>query len=74
VAVAGDLLFIAAGHGGLQIIGVRYPTHPVHLNHDTPVVFPGPGVQPRVLALQGNCAYVANSGPPRRTMVGGSRQ
>src|SRR4029453_11755388 len=32
VAVAGDLVFIAAGHGSLQVIAVHNPTHPVYLH------------------------------------------
>jgi hypothetical protein len=70
VAVAGDLVFVAAHSGGsLQVIDASDPTHPVYLHQDTPLSFPLPGIQPRALALQGNRAYVATAIPPRLHIV-----
>ena len=70
VAVAGDLVFVTAHSGGsLQVIDARDPTQPVYLHQDTPVVFPGPGIQPRALALQGTRTYVATAIPPRLHIV-----
>jgi hypothetical protein len=69
VAVAGDLVFVAAAQGSLQILDVRDPTHPVQEHRDTPVRFPSPGGFPRALALRGNRAYVATATPPRLHIV-----
>jgi parallel beta-helix repeat protein len=70
MAVAGDLLFVAASAGGLQVIDVRDPTRPVQAHWNTPVLFPSPGgISPLTLALQGNRAYVATAAPPRLHIV-----
>ena len=69
VAVAGDVVFVAATAGSLQVIDVRDPTHPVQVHRDTPVLFPDTGTEPRALALQGNRAYVATAVPPRLHIV-----
>ena len=69
VAIAGDLVFVAARDGSLQVIDIRDPTHPVQVHRDTPVLFLRPGDQPRALALRDNRAYVATGTPPRLHIV-----
>jgi hypothetical protein len=70
VAVAGDLVFVAANlQGSLQVIDVRDPTHPVQVHRDTPVRFPAPGRSPKALALRGTRAYVATAIPPRLHII-----
>jgi hypothetical protein len=69
LAVAGDVVFVAASAGSLQVLDVRDPRHPVQVHRDTPFLFPLPGNQPRALALRGNRAYVATAIPPRLHIV-----
>ena len=69
MAVAGDVVFVAATQGSLQVIDVRDPTRPVQVHRDTPVRFPCGRTGPRALALQGNRAYVATAIPPRLHIV-----
>ena len=40
IAVAGDLVFVAANAGSLQVIDVRDPTHPVPAHRNLPLRFP----------------------------------
>jgi parallel beta-helix repeat protein len=68
VAVAGDLVFIAANAGSLQVIDVRDPTQPVQVHWDTPFRLLS-GSWPTALALRGNRAYVATGFPPRLHIV-----
>jgi streptogramin lyase len=68
VAVAGDLVFIAAGNGSLQVIDVRDPRRPVLVHRDTPFLIPRPGLL-QALALRGNRAYAATASPPRLDII-----
>jgi len=69
VAVAGDVVFVAANVGSLQVIDVRDPTHPVQAHRDTRVLFPAPVGAALALALRGNRAYVASGIPLRLNIV-----
>jgi streptogramin lyase len=61
IAVAGDVVFVAANAGSLQVIDVRDPTHPVPAHRNLPLRFPDTGKWVRALALQGQRAYVAGT-------------
>ena len=66
IAVAGDLVFVAANVGSLQVIDVRDPTHPVPAHRNLPLRFPDTKKGVVALALQGQRAYVAGTGFPLR--------
>jgi hypothetical protein len=68
VAVAGDVVFVAANTGSLQVLDVRDPTHPVQVHRNLPLRFPDGRTWVSALALQGQRAYVAGS-PPRLHIV-----
>ena len=60
MAVAGDLVFVAANNGSLQVIDARDPRRPVQVHRDSLFRFPaGCLPQPEARALQGTRAYVA---------------
>ena len=68
VAVAGDLVFVAASQGSLQVIDVRDPTHPVQVHRDTPVLFPDGGRAPGAGAA-GQSGLCGDGVPPRLHIV-----
>jgi nitrous oxidase accessory protein NosD/streptogramin lyase len=61
IAVAGDVVFVAAANGSLQVIDVRDPRRPIQVHRDTLFRFPAGLPQPKALALQGTRAYVATT-------------
>ena len=69
VAVASDVVFVAANVGSLQVIDVRDPTHPVQVHRGTRFLFPLPVGTAWALALRGNRAYVASGTPPRLNII-----
>ena len=66
IAVAGDVVFVAAREGSLQILDVRDPTHPVQVHRGLPLRFLDTATFVRALAVQGQRAYV---GQPALTPV-----
>ena len=68
LAVAGDVVFVAANQGSLQVLDVRDPTQPVQVHRNIPMRFPDGRTWARALALQGTRAYVA-ADPPRLHIV-----
>ena len=69
VAASGDVVFVAANVGSLQVIDGRDPTHPVRVHQDTRIRFPLPVGAALALALRGNRAYVATGTPLRLNIV-----
>jgi hypothetical protein len=63
LAVAGDVVFVAANQGSLQVLDVRDPTHPVQVHRNIPLRLPDGRTWVRALAVQGPRAYVAGSTP-----------